>query len=118
MEQSSIFLEKNQKLPNATVVMVLGILSIISCCCYGGGALFGIIALILAKKDSELYNQNPDVYSNYSNLKTGKTLSIIGIILSILMIVFVIWVISIVGWENMGNEEVTRMKIEEYFGKR
>lgn len=118
MDQSTTHFETKQKLPNATAVIALGILSIISCCCYGGGLIFGIIALVLAKKDKALYEVNPNSYSNYGNLNTGRILAIIGIVLSILMIFFVIWAISIVGWENMGNEEVTRMKIEEYFGKR
>ncbi len=120
MEQnaSSNSFETTRKLPNATAVIALGIISILSCCCYGGGLLFGAIALYLAKKDAALYNENPKAYSNYSNIKTGRILAIIGIILSVLMILFMIWVISIVGWENIGNEEVTRMKLEEYFEKR
>lgn len=26
---------EQQKLPNATIILVLGILSIVTCCCYG-----------------------------------------------------------------------------------
>ncbi len=74
---------EKQKLPNATAVLVLGILSIITCCCYGIiGLVLGIVALVLAKKDNELYNANPELYANYSNLKTGRILAIIGIVLS------------------------------------
>ena len=45
-----------QSLPNATVVLVLGILSIVFCCCYGIlGLIPAIIALVLSKKDRALY---------------------------------------------------------------
>ena len=44
-----------QKLPNATAVLVLGILSIVTCCCYGiPGIVAGIIGLVLYKKDNAL----------------------------------------------------------------
>lgn len=73
---------EKRSLPNATAVLVLGILSILTCCCYGIGLVLGIIALVLAHKDMQLYIQNPELYSGYPNLNTGKILSIIGIVLS------------------------------------
>jgi hypothetical protein len=44
---------EKQKLPNSTAVIVLGILSVLTCCCVGGaiGIILGIVAIILAKKD-------------------------------------------------------------------
>ena len=43
------------KLPNATTVLVMGIISILGCCCYGIiGIVCGIIGLVLAKKDTAL----------------------------------------------------------------
>jgi hypothetical protein len=49
---------EQQKLPNATAVLILGIVSIVGCCCYGlPGLIAGIIALVLAKKDGELYRK-------------------------------------------------------------
>lgn len=78
-------LQGTQKLPNATAVLVLGILSIVGCCCYSiPGLVFGIIALVLAKKDKEQYLADPSLYSNYSNLNTGRILAIIGLIFSTL----------------------------------
>ncbi len=64
-------------LPNATMILVLGILSIVVC------FITGIIALIMAKKETELYNANPGVYSeaSYSNVKAGRICAIIGLIL-------------------------------------
>jgi uncharacterized membrane protein len=93
MEEKSIFDQPNQSfhnqqpLPNATAVLVLGILSIVIC---GIGLVLGIIALILAKKDTQLYNAGMEIYapSSYSNLKSGKICAVIGIILSGLFILF------------------------------
>ena len=43
-------------LPNATVVLVLGILSLIFCWCYGFfGLILGIIAVVLAGGQRKLY---------------------------------------------------------------
>lgn len=97
---------ENQKLPNATAVLVLGILSILGCCCYGiVGIIFAIIALVLAKKDMVLYKQNPQNYDNFKNLNTGKILAIIGLSLSILYLIFMIFAIGYFGFENLNDPE-------------
>ncbi len=70
-----------QNLPNATPVLIMGILSIIGCCCYSVGLIFGIIGIVLANKDMKLYNANPNQFKNLGTLNTGKILCIIGIIL-------------------------------------
>src|SRR5690606_3142232 len=101
-------------LPNATAVLVLGILSIIGCCFYGIGIVFGIIALILASKDTKLYKANPGAYTNYSTLNTGKILAIIGLVLFVLFVVFILVMGSIVGWDAIGNEELARERMEEW----
>ncbi len=66
-----------QPLPNATAVLVLGILSIVIC------FITGIIALVMAKKELALYNANPELYteSSYNSVKTGRICAIIGIVL-------------------------------------
>lgn len=76
MEQSQ-HPQVQQPLPNATLILVLGILSIVIC------FITGIIALVMAKKETELYNNNPGVYSeaSYSSVKAGRICSIIGLIL-------------------------------------
>lgn len=105
---------EERKLPNATAVLILGILSILTCCCYGiPGLLLGIIALILHKKDKDLYLSNPSVYTNYSNLNTGYILSIIGIVLSVLCILMMVWFISVIGWDAMQDPELMREKMEQ-----
>jgi len=108
---------ENQKLPNATAVLVLGILSILTCICYGGGLIFGAIALFLAASDLKLYRTAPENFTNYQNLNVGRILSIIGIVLSVIMILMVIWVISVVGMDALGNEELARERMQDYFGQ-
>lgn len=93
---------EQQKLPNATAVLILGIFSILTCCCWGIlGLILGIIALVLAKKDLALYNSNPQLYSNYSNLNTGRILAIIGIALSAIYLVVNIYFLATIGQEGL-----------------
>ncbi|SHJ86575.1 hypothetical protein SAMN04487911_14711 [Arenibacter nanhaiticus] len=107
---------EQQKLPNATLILVFGILSIVSCCCYGIiGLVFGVIGLILANKATKIYAQDPDLFTGINNIKLGKTLSIIGIVLNVLVAIFFIWIISIIGWDALQNEELMRERMEEYF---
>jgi len=83
-----------QQLPNATAVLVLGILSIVMCFCYGlFGVALGIIALVLSGKAKALYNENPENYtiSSYKNMNAGRICGLIGTILSSLVLVF--WVV-------------------------
>ena len=107
---------EQQKLPNATLILVFGIISIVTCCCYGIiGLIFGIIGLVLANKATNLYAIDPSIYEGYNNVKIGKTLSIIGIVLNILVVIFFIWIISIIGWDALQNEEIMRERMEDYF---
>jgi hypothetical protein len=87
-------------LPNSTAVLVLGIISIVGCFCYGiVGVVCGIIALVLASKDNNLYQQNPSLYteSSLKNMKAGKVCGIVGLSLSALYIVCLIIYISVIG---------------------
>ncbi len=104
---------EQKKLPNALAVLILGILSIVTCCCGGlFGLVFGVIALILANKDMKLYRENPESYSNYNNLNTGKILAIIGIVLSVVTMVYmVIQINAMGGWDNY--MESIRVAVEE-----
>lgn len=106
---------EQKKLPNATLILVFGIISIVTCCCYGViGLIFGIIGLILANKATKLYALDPALYEGYNNVKLGRTLSIIGIVLNILVVVLFIWVVSIIGWDALQNEELMRERLEDY----
>jgi hypothetical protein len=108
---------ENQKLPNATGVLILGIVSLFGCCCYGIlGIISGIIALILAAKDTRLYNENPELYSNYNNLKVGKILAIIGLIISIIWLLIIVWIVVNFGFEVLKDDQLLQYKLNEYFG--
>ncbi len=74
-----------QELPNATLVLVFGILSIVFCFCYGFlGLVFGILSVVLASKANKLYKSSPQNYTigSYNNVKAGKVCGIIGLCLS------------------------------------
>ena len=87
-----------QKLPNATGTLVLGILSIVGCSCYGiVGLICGIVALIISKEANQLLKANPDGYSDAGNHKAGRICAIIGTSLSALMIIYMIFVIVVWG---------------------
>ncbi|MEI6348626.1 MAG: CCC motif membrane protein [Bacteroidota bacterium] len=89
-----------QPVPNATAVLVLGILSIVFCWCYGIiGLVLGIIALVLANKGTALYQENPAQYTegSFKNLKAGKVCSIVGLSISALYLVIVIFYIVVIG---------------------
>jgi uncharacterized membrane protein len=103
----------NQNLPNATAVLVLGIISIVTCCCYGFlSIILGIIALVLAKKDMQLYRANPQAYSNYSNLNTGRILAIIGVSLGALYLIYIIVLFSTIGLA--GLQEMQNEMMQKY----
>lgn len=104
---------EKQKLPNATAVLILGILSIPACCLYGLGLLLGIAALVISKKDLAAYKLAPDAYEGYGNLNTGRILAIIGIVLSIIFLAFVIWAIAYFGMEVLQNQELLEAKMRE-----
>ena len=109
---------ENQKLPNASAVLILGILSILTCWCYGIiGVILGVIALLLASKDLKTYRISPEKFDNYQNLNIGKILAIIGLVLSVLTILFLIWIFSIIGFDNLEDQEATRQKLMDYFNK-
>ena len=91
------YLNMHQKaLPNATAVLVLGILSLVVC------QLLGIIGWVLANQDMKLYNDNPGLYSesSLSTLKAGRVCSIIGTCLMGLGVV-IIAIMLLVGSFNL-----------------
>lgn len=98
-------------LPNSTAVLVLGIISIALCWCYGIVALTcGIIAIVLGNKAIALYKANPSAYtlSSYNNTKGGRICAIIGLCLGALYLIIVIVYLVIIGtafsmipWQNL-----------------
>lgn len=102
---------QRENLPNSTLILVFGILSILTCCCWGIlGLIFGILAVIMAKRAKEVYLAEPELYKGYNNVKTGRILGIIGIILSAIYLILTIVSISIYGWD--GIQEMSRQWME------
>jgi hypothetical protein len=57
MENENLTNTPKRPLPNATASLVLGIISIVFCWCYGiVGFITGVIGLVLAIKDSKTYS--------------------------------------------------------------
>ena len=86
--------------PNAQVVLILGICSIVICAL---GPILATITLILSSKARKEYAANPAMYTadSYRNLSAGRTCGIIGLCTGILtwmvMIVYFIyifWILS------------------------
>jgi hypothetical protein len=104
-------------LPNATLILVFGILSIVACCFYGiAGIVFGIVTLVLAAKATKLYNTEPSSYteSSFKNVNAGKICAIIGLALSALLIIIVVWVVSFIGWEVLNDPDALQQWVQEH----
>lgn len=89
------------KLPNTTISLVLGIVSIICCCTTIIGVVCSIIGLVLANKDMKLYKANPQQYTGIETANTARILNIIGLVLSVLNLIYSIYsIISFGGWDS------------------
>lgn len=97
-------IEKTKRdLPNATIILVLGILSLVFCWCYGFiGLVLGIVAVVLAGAQRKAYLQSPDEYTeaSYKNINSGRICGIIGICLSVVIVVLLI--LTMVGVAILG----------------
>ena len=98
-----------QPLPGASTVLTLGIVSIVTAffCCGPFGAIFSIIALVKAKTATQLYQQNPEAYTDFSNVKTGKILAYIGLGIAfiglIILIAYFGIIMAAIGMEGMSG---------------
>lgn len=101
---------EQRKLPNATIALILSILSFILCCFTSGlgGVILAPIGLYLANKDRKLYLENPDQYDNYSIVKAARIIAIIGLVLSALLLVTAIGLLI-----YAGSSEDLRHMLEE-----
>ena len=100
---------EKKELPNSTLILIFGILSVVGCCCYGiPGAIFGIITLVMAKKATEIYSANPELYTGFQNVKAGRILAIIGLVLLGLS-----FVAGIIGIMMLGGVDEVRQMQEE-----
>jgi hypothetical protein len=117
--QYNPYIQPLQPVPNSTAVLVLGIISIPTCTCYGiVGLVCGIVALVLAKSGRREYFANPEIYlpSSYNNLKAGRVCAIIGTSLAGLYLIIVLIYILILGaaistmpWDNIPNQHLHRL---------
>ncbi|MFD2567891.1 CCC motif membrane protein [Pseudotenacibaculum haliotis] len=99
-------------LPNSTASLVLGILSIVTCICYGIiGLPLGIIAVILGAKAKKIFNENPDAYKSVGNASAGVVTGIIGIILNLIYLGFIVWLISSIGWDALQDPELMQERL-------
>ena len=72
---------ERQSLPNATTSLILGILSVVTCICYGViGLPLGIIAFVLGNKALKVYHENPKDYKGSGNANAGKKYTTIYIV--------------------------------------
>lgn len=106
-----------QALPNATAVLILGILSIVTCCCFYGilSLVLAIIAIVLAKKDKALYFDNTAAYTegSYKNLNAGRVCAIIGLVLASIIIIACIIFVAIFGFEMLSDQEAMKEWIQQ-----
>ena len=105
--------------PNATIILFLGILSIPCCCCVVG-IIPAVIAIVLASNAGKLYNAEPERYtqSSYSNMNTGKICAIIGLILSIMFAVYMVRVISYIGIDALSDPDLLQERLQELMNQR
>ena len=89
-----------QTVPNSVAVLVLGIISIVMCWCYGIiSVILAIVAVVLASQGEKIYQANPQQFSiaSYKNLRAGKICAIIGLSLGALFLIYVIIYVIIAG---------------------
>lgn len=95
---------EQQKLPNATMIIVLSIVGYLCCCFAGLGIIPSAIALVMANKAQKLNNENPELYDNYSTIKTGRIVAIIAVALNVIMIVRWIYVVATGGFDSFQEQ--------------
>lgn len=100
---------EQEKLPNGTMIIVLGILGYLCCCLAGLGIIPSAIAYFMATKAEKIYAENPEGYDNAGQIKTGKIVALIAVILNVLMIVRWIYVFATGGMEAI-QEAISQMQ--------
>jgi hypothetical protein len=86
--------------PNAVGALVLGIISIPTCICYGvPGLVCGVIAIVLGSRAVTAYQQDPQRYTqgSYNNALAGRVCGIIGTALSALFLAYILIFLIIYG---------------------
>ncbi len=107
---------EQQKLPNATMIIVLGILGYLCCCFAGLGIIPSAIAFFMARKSESIYKENPEAYDNMSQIKTGKIVALIALVINTLYLARVAYVLMTGDWDEL-QEEFTRAYEEAMEGQ-
>ena len=109
---------ERQELPNGKTALVLGILSLVTCICYGViGLPLGIIAFVLGNKAIKVFNENPENYDSVGNASAGKIMGIIGIILNTVFILTIVWILYKIGWDALQNPDLMEQRMDNIFGQ-
>ncbi|ARV14617.1 CCC motif membrane protein [Polaribacter sp. SA4-12] len=109
---------ERQELPNGKTALVLGILSLVTCICYGViGLPLGIIAVVLGNKATKEFNENPENYNSVGNASTGKIMGIIGIIINTIFILTIVWILYKIGWDAIQDPALMEQRVDEIFGQ-
>ncbi|AIY13560.1 MULTISPECIES: CCC motif membrane protein [Cellulophaga] len=95
---------EQQKLPNATMIIVLSIFGYLCCCLAGIGIIPSGIAFFMANKSQKIYEESPELYDNYGTIKTGKIVAIIALVLNVLMVIRWIYVIATGGFDTIQEQ--------------
>lgn len=92
-------MDRNQRdLPNATTILVLGILSLVFCWCYGIiGLVLGIITVVMSGSQRKLYLGSPSEFTESScrNVNSGRVCGIVAICIS--AFIMLIWILLFCG---------------------
>ncbi|WP_027076863.1 CCC motif membrane protein [Maribacter antarcticus] len=97
-----------KKLPNATAVYLLALLSICVFCFAGIGVIPAVISYLLAGKSEKIYVANPESYSNFSTIKKGKIIAIVALVLNLMIMGIAIWTLTTIGWDAWSDEFVRK----------
>lgn len=107
---------ETRKLPNATISLVLGIISFVACCVTSGlgGLVLSGIALFLANKDKKTYLEDPEAYDNYKQVSTARTVAVVGLALAglsiVMSIIFILQMGGIEGYMEWINDLKDQME--------
>ena len=90
--------QARQNLPNSTLILGLGILSIVFSFWYFSvlGVILSILTLVLANRDLRLYYSNTSQYtlSSFNNVKAGRVCAMIGLLVALIFFVFMILIVA------------------------
>ena len=84
-----------QQLPNASTVLVMGILSLVLSC--GIGLILAIIGLNLSKEGVRLWQEDQMGWDGYGSLNAGRVMCIIGLCLNGLVALYFLVIFLFVG---------------------